>query len=149
MTHPFRDNVCLDCAVLAEGTNANTFKTTGAVSYVIGGRVYTKAATDNLAFSSGHTALAAKQTCAFFVWLDTSGNVTTTQSSIVPNSQGSGYAAGAWDWPNDSSKCCIGAIVISTNNSATFTPNSTDFAATDVVDTFHNVALSYGAPVQY
>ena len=54
-------NYSLGAAGLAEGTNANTFKTTNPVAYCIGGRSYYKAATDNLAFTSGHTALAAKQ----------------------------------------------------------------------------------------
>lgn len=149
MTVSFRDNVSLGAAGLAEGTNANTFKITNAIHYVIGGRAYYKAATDNLAFSNGHTALTAKQKCAFFVWLDSSGNVTTTQSSIVPNAQSNSYAAGAWDWPHSPTLCCIGAIVVDAQNAATFTPNSTDLGATDVVDTYVNAALDYGLPVAY
>lgn len=139
----------LGAAGLAEGTNANTFKTSNILHYCIGGRAYSKAATDNLAFSSGHTALAAKQKCAFFVWLDTSGNVTTTQSTIVNNSQSASYVAGAWEWPKSATKVCIGAVVVDAQNSATFTPNSTDLGATDVVDTYHNVADDYGVPITY
>lgn len=142
-------NYSLGSAGLAEGTNANTFKTSNILHYCIGGRAYVKAATDNLAFSSGHTALAAKQKCAFFVWLDAAGNVTTTQSSIVPNAQAQGYVPGAWEWPKQATRACIGAIIIDAQNAATFTANSTDFGATDVVDTFANVADDYGVPITY
>lgn len=142
-------NYSLGCAGLAEGTNANTFKTSNILHYVIGGRSYVKAATDNLAFSSGHTALAAKQMCAFYVWLDSSGNVTTTQSAIVNNRQSASYVAGAWEWPKQATRVCIGAMVIDAQNSATFTPNSVDLSATDVVDTYHNAADDYGVPITY
>lgn len=144
-----RENHAMGCAGLAEGTNANTFKTSNNLHYNINGRSYFKAATDNLAFSSGHTALAAKQTCAFFVWLDTSGNVTTTQSAIVSNSQAVGYQKGAWEWPQQDSKACIGAIIVDCQNAATFTPNSTDLGATDVVDTYANVSDDFGVAVTY
>lgn len=139
----------LGAAGLAEGTNANTFKTSNILHYAINGRAYVKAATDNLAFSAGHTALAAKETCAFFVMLDSSGNVTTQQSSIKPSSADQDYVAGAWEWPHVADKAVIGAIVIRTDNAATFTPNSTDLSATDVVDTFHNAADDYGVPITY
>jgi hypothetical protein len=149
-----RNSRALGCAGLAEGTNANTFKTSNILHYDINGRCYVKAATDNLAFSSGHTALAAKQICAFFVWLDASGNVTTTQSAIVANSQAAGYVKGAFEWPSEvadsaTQKVCVGAIVVDAQNAATFTPNSTDLGATDVVDTYHNVAGNYGVPITY
>lgn len=142
-------NYCLGSAGLAEGTNANTFQIANITHYCIGGRAYRKAVTDNIAFSAGHTALSTNQMCAFFVWLDTSGNVTTTQSTIKTASTGSGYVAGAWEWPKNSSKTCIGAIVVRTQNAATFTAGSTDLGATDVIDTFHNVADDYGVPITY
>ena len=75
--------------------------------------------------------------------------MSTTQSAIVNNAQAASYVPGAWEWPKNATKACIGAIVIDAQNAATFTPNSTDFAATDVVDTFHNVADDYGVPITY
>lgn len=147
MNNGIRENACLSAAGLAEGTNANTFKTTYAISYNIGGRTYYKAATDNLAFSAG-TALAAKQVCVFFVMIDSAGTVTTEQSTIYANATAaSGYKKVAFEWPNPATKACIGAIRVVTNNAATFTPTSTDLGATDVVDTFFDVALDYGNPV--
>lgn len=139
----------LGCAGLGEGTNANTFRTTNIVHYTIAGRSYVKAATDNLAFSAVGTALAAKQMCAFFVLIDAAGTVTTQQSTIVPSPDAQSYMAGCWEWPQVKDKAVLGAIVIRTNNSATFTANTTDFGATDVIDTFHNVADVLNTPVTY
>lgn len=145
-----RDSYSLGHPSLAEDdVNANKFEINKAVDYVINGRCYTKAATANLGFSNGHTALAAKQTCAFFVMLDTSGNVTTTQSAIVPSTAGTSYRPGAWEWPDESGKACIGAIVVRTDNAATFTPNTTDLGATDVVDTYVIPGPDYSLPIAY
>jgi hypothetical protein len=149
MTVSQRDNCSLGCAGLAEGTNANTFKTSNIVHYVINGRCYVKAATDNLAFSAGHTAQIAKQICAYFVLIDTAGTVTTQQSTIKSNSQAQGYLAGAWEWPHVANKAVLGAIVVDAQNAATFTAAATDLGAADVVDTYHNVADNYGTPVTY
>lgn len=144
-----RDSYALGHPSLAEDdVNANKFETNKAVDYVINGRCYTKAATANLGFSAG-TALAAKQTCAFFVMLDSAGNVTTTQSAIVPSSAGTSYRAGAWDWPDEANKACIGAIVIRTDNAATFTPGTTDLGAADVVDTYVIPGPDYSLPIAY
>lgn len=144
-----RDNMSLSCAGLLEGTNANTFKTTNPVDFQIGGRMFHKAATDNLPFSAGHTSLAAKQTCAFFVMLDTAGAVTTVQSAIAANSQAQGYIKGAWEWPGENAKVCIGAIVVDAQNAAVFVPNTTDLGATDVVDTYANAGPDQGVPIVY
>jgi hypothetical protein len=145
-----RDNMSLGCAGLLEGTGANTFKITNTVNVLIAGRSYQKPATDSLPFTAGHTSLAAKQTCAFFVHIDTALAVTTTQSAIVSNSQAQGYVKGAWEWPAEvAGKACIGAIVVDCQNAAVFVPNTTDLGATDVVDTYHNVAHDYGVPIGY
>ena len=72
----------LTAAGLAEGTNANTFKTTNTLTFTNNGVFKSKAATDNLAFSTG-TALAASQACLFAVWVSSGGTITTTQGPIV------------------------------------------------------------------
>ena len=138
----------LGAAGLAEGTNANTFKTSNALHYAINGRAKLKAATDNLAFSAGHTSLAAKQVCAFFVLLDASGNVTTQQSTIYPNNQSQDYVARAIEWPNPIDKAVIGAIVVDCRNAAVFVPNTTDLGAADVTEAYYDVADDYGVPIQ-
>jgi len=121
-------------AKLAEGTNANTFKTTtNVLFYTIKGVMYEKAAADNLTFSSGHTALAAYQQCIFGVLLDASGNVSTVQGPI--KNVGNDAEVLAWPRSNDDDKVLIGGIVVETGNT-TFTPGSTDLGAGSVTDTY-------------
>jgi len=143
-----RDSYSLGYATLAEGTNANTFKTTTACAYVINGQSYIKAATDNLAFSTG-TAQAVLTQAAYFVFVDTAGTVTTVQSSIQPISSVAGYVAGAWEIPHVADKACIGAIKVTLASAATFTPGSTDLSATNVTGTYFNFGDSYGTPITY
>lgn len=139
----YRDNFATTCGVVDEGTNANTFKTTQAVSYNIDGFGYYKAATDNLAFSGGHTALGNSQRCAFFVCLDSAGNVTTLQSTIVTPSP-SGDQRAAAEIPNPSGKVVIGALVVTTGAAATFTAGATDLSAAGVTFTKYNFVGDYG-----
>ena len=142
----FRDNLCLSAAGVAEGTNANTFKLTNAISYTIAGRAYFKAAnSDNLAFSAG-TALGASQVCAFFVLIDAAGTVTTEQSAIVTPSP-TGDVARALEIPNPTDKAVVGAIIVQTSSSGAFTPASTDLSAAGVTDTYVNFAGDYGKPI--
>jgi hypothetical protein len=74
--------VSLTSAGLAIGTNTGTFKTANTLTFTNNGVFKSKAATDNLAFSTS-TALAAGQSCLFALWIDASGAVTTTQGPIV------------------------------------------------------------------
>lgn len=149
-----RDNYSLGAAGLAEGTNANTFKTSNILHYQIAGRAYVKAATDNIAFAAGtfsaFVAQAAQKLCAYFFHIDSAGAVTVQQSAQVPNNQVAGYKAGAFEWPPEvEGLTCIGALVVDTRNAATFTAGATDLGAADVTDTFYNVALDYGRPISY
>jgi hypothetical protein len=120
----------LAAAGLAEGTNANTFKTVNTLAYTSNGVFKSKGATDNLAFSTG-TALAASQACLFAVWINAAGTVTTTQGPIVaagdPCPVPSQTTAGT---------TLVGLIKIVTSSSATFTPGSTDLGAAGVTDTY-------------
>lgn len=156
MTTTTRDSYCVTAPGIAEGTNANTFKTTYATTAVVDGRTVYKAATDNIAFAAftgtSLTALAAKQTCAFFHMLKASdGAISQIQSAIVPSSAGTSYAPGAWEWPAErEGYACIGATVIRTDGTATFTAGSTDLGASDVVDTHYDASTGvYGKPITY
>lgn len=143
------ENHSMGCAGLAIGTNAGSFKTLNACVFQIAGRSYIKAATDNLTFTAGHTNLANSQTCAFFVWVDSAGAITTTQSAIVPStSAATGYAKGAWGIPVDNTKALLGAIVISCSAAQTFTVGTT-VPGTANTATFINFADDLGAPIQY
>lgn len=133
-------SACFSYALVAEGTNPNTLKTTNAVNYAINGIMYTKAATDNIAFTAGHTALAAGETCLFAVCLDASGNFSTIQGEIVTTADLAGGLVGL-PWPTSvDGKVPVGFLRVQTNNAATFTPGSTDLGAADVVDTYLQAA---------
>jgi hypothetical protein len=121
----------LTAAGLAEGTNANTFKTTNTLAFTNNGVFKSKSATDNLTFSTGHTALAASQACLFAVWINASGTVSTTQGPIVaagdPCPVPSQVTAGT---------TLVGLIKVTTDSSTTFTPGSTDLGAAGVTDVY-------------
>lgn len=140
----FRDNYATTVAGVAEGTNANTFRIVNATNYSIAGLGYLKAATDNLAFTAGHTALGNSQRCAFFVCLDAAGNVTTIQGDIVTPSP-SGEVRRAAEIPNPTDRVVIGAILVTTGSSATFTPGSTDLSAAGVTGTYYQFIGDYAA----
>ena len=120
----------LTAAGLAEGTNANTFKTVNTLTFTNNGVFKSKGATDNLVFSAG-TALGNSQACLFGVWIDGSGTVTTTQGPIVaagdPCPVPSQTTAGV---------TLVGLIKVTTSSAATFTPGSTDLSASGITDVF-------------
>lgn len=106
-------------AGLAIGTNAGTFKTTNTLTYTSNGLFKSKGATDNLAFTAGHTALGNSQACLFGVWINASGTVSTSQGPIVaagdpcpvPSAPGANLTF-------------VGYIKVSTSSSQTFTPGT-------------------------
>lgn len=147
-----RDNMSLGAAQIAEGTAANTWKTTKAVDYVIGGRAFSKAATDSIAFAAhpgtAFVALAASQACAFFVMINAAGTVTLIQSKIVPNTTSPNYVATAFEPPGDlDGFACLGAIIVKTNASGAFTATATDLSAANVAATYVDFAVDYGKPI--
>lgn len=126
-------------AGLAEGTNSATFKTTATLAFTSNGVFKSKNATDNLTFSSGHTALAQNQACLFGVWIDGSGNVTTTQGPIVAAGDPCPVpAAGA------AGTTLVGLIKVTTG-ATTFTPGTTDLGAANVTDAYYDCSLMPGA----
>jgi hypothetical protein len=120
----------LTAAGLAEGTNANTFKTVNTLTFTNNGVFKSKAATDNLVFSAG-TALGNSQACLFGVWIDGSGTVTTTQGPIVA-------AGDPCPVPSQTTAnvTLVGLIKVTTSSAATFTPGSTDLSASGITDVF-------------
>lgn len=72
-------SITLGCAVLAEGTNAATIKTTAAVDFMINQLTYTKAATDNIAVTAC-AVQADLTTCMYLISIDSAGTVTTTKA---------------------------------------------------------------------
>jgi hypothetical protein len=116
----------LSAAGLAEGTNANTFKTANTLTFTNNGVFKSKAATDNLTFSTG-TALAASQACLFAVWISSGGTVTTTQGPIVAAGDPCPVPTAA-----ASNLTLVGLIKVTTSSAVTFTPGSTDLSASGI-----------------
>lgn len=132
--------VSLSAAGLAEGTNANTFKTTNTLTYTNNGVFKSKAATDNLPFSSGHTSLGNSQACLFGVWADGSGNITTSQGMIVA----AGDPCPVPGAPA-ANVTLVGLIKVTTSSSATFVPNTTDLGAAGVTDAYYDCMVMPGS----
>ena len=120
----------LTAAGLAEGTNANTFKTANTLTFTNNGVFKSKSATDNLAFSTG-TALAASQACLFAVWISSGGTVTTTQGPIVAAGDPCPVPTAA-----AANLTLVGLIKVTTSSAVTFTPGSTDLSATGITAAF-------------
>lgn len=131
--------VSLTAAGVAEGTNANTFKTTNTLTFTNNGVFKSKAATDNLTFSTG-TALAASQACLFAVWINTSGTVTTTQGPIVAAGDPCPVPAQA-----TANTTLVGLIKVTTSSSGTFTPGSTDLSASGVTGAYYDCMVMPGS----
>lgn len=123
----------LTAAGLAEGTNAATFKTVNTLTFTSNGVFKSKGATDNLTFSSGHTALAASQSCLFGVWINASGTVSTSQGPIVANGDPCPVPGAP-----ATNLTLVGLIKVATDASTTFTPGTTDLGASGVTDTYYD-----------
>ena len=129
----------LGSAVLAEGTNANTFKTTAIVHYSIAGDMYTKAATDNIAFATAGDAFVAQAdltSCLYRVLINAAGTVVVRQGTAILT------ASIGPDTPlvppaGKASHITLGFIRVD-NSGGTFTPASTDLGAATVTDTYWN-----------
>lgn len=154
MTATARDNTSLGNAGLAEGTNANTYKTSNIVHYRVNGLGYTKAATDNVAFAARSgttfTALGNSKVSCFFVLADTSGNLVMRQSAVRDAATAQTYVPGAFEWPaEEDGYAVLGAIKVVTSASGTFTATSTDLSASGVTGTYFNAINDYGVPITY
>ena len=116
----------LTAAGVAEGTNANTFKTTNTLTYTNNGVFKSKAATDNLAFTAA-TALGNSQACLFAVWITSGGTISTTQGPIVA-------AGDPCPVPGQvtAGTTLVGLIKVTTSSAATFTAGSTDLSASGI-----------------
>lgn len=130
----------LTAAGLAEGTNANTYKTTNTLAYTINGVFKSKSATDNVAFTSGIGTVPPSSAALYAVWIDTSGNLSNTRGPVVD-------AADPCPVPTQTTAnvALVGLIKVVTSSAATFTPGSTDLSATGVTDTFFDCSVMPGA----
>lgn len=128
------NNRCLTDAGSANGTPASSTATTATVTYTIDGVFYSKGDTASIAFSSGHSTLAAGYACIFLFQLDSSGNFTSVQGPVVASSI-------TPQMPRPTSgQCPVFAIKIVTSGSATFVPGTTLMTATNVAETYYDLS---------
>lgn len=150
--------IALNSGALAEGTNANTIKTTVAIAYTIDGQFYSKAITDNIAISytgaavyqaaaggvqnvnGGFTGGVNGSTRLYLLCLDAAGAVSIVPGAIVDSAE---LAAGrvALQFPDAPNGVCpFGALRVALTAGTAFTPGATDLSASGVTDTFYNLA---------
>ncbi len=129
----------LSSGAIAVGTTTGTFKTAAAVTYTSNGIFKSKAITDNLTFSAGHAAVTASKACLFGLWLDGSGNVTTSQGPIVA----AGDPCPVPTAPANN-LTLFGLIKVTTDASTTFTPGTTGLGASGVTAVYTNCSLMPG-----
>ena len=132
--------VSLTAAGVAEGTNANTWKTTNTLTYTSNGVFKSKNATDNVAFTSGIGTVPPSSAALYACWIDGSGNFSNTRGPVVE--------AGApcpVPSPSAANVTLVGLIKITTNGSTTFTPGSTDLSDGGVTDVYYDCSLMPGS----
>ena len=125
-------------AVPGTGCVATDLVINNKVDYVIDGVFNQLAPSNNVAFSSGHTALAVNQECFFALWVSANNAISTTQGKIVNTAD---LATGKVVVPFPemiANAALIGLVKIKTQGAATFTPNSTAMNATNVINNILN-----------
>jgi hypothetical protein len=130
----------LTSAALAEGTNANTYKTTATLTYTINGVFYSKNATDNIAMTSTAGTVPPSSAALYAVWIDSAGTLSNTRGPVVA-------AADPCPVPTQATAntALVGLIKVVTDASTTFTPGSTDLGAGGVTDTYYNCSVMPGS----
>lgn len=142
----------LASGALATATVTSGVKTTVAVPFAIGGKLYSKAITDNIALAcepgsgvaqtpDAFTTLPAGKTCTFALLLDSAGAVTAAQGDFVDNGS---VAPISTSFP--SNKAIFGALkVVNTTNP--FVPATTLLGAAGVTATYVNLAQHPGVSI--
>ncbi len=116
------------CAGLAEGTNANTIKITNAFHFEIGGNLFYKAVTDNIAMTAC-AQQAVGTTCYYTVSIGSTGAVAVKKGTATKLAE-----------PGDN-RNIIGVIKVVTDATHTFTSGTTDLSAAGVTATYANLGF--------
>lgn len=130
----------LTAAGLAEGTNANTYKTVNTLTYTSDGVLKSKAGTDNIAMTSGIGTVPPSSAALYAVWIDGSGNFSNSRGPVVVT----GDPCPVPTAPANN-LTLVGLIKVTTNSSTTFTPGSTDLGNAGVTDTYYDCSVMPGA----
>ena len=135
-------------AGLGIGGTASKARTNNNVNFFVDGRFDTLvAADDNITFSSGHTALAAGETCFFAVWIVEGNTISTTQGEIVATADVTNGKKNVPFPAKQADKALLGLIQVATVGAATFTPGTTNLSATNVFDAYTDCAVMPTVPV--
>ena len=132
--------VSLTSAGLAEGTNANTYKTTNTLTFTINGVFKSKAGTDNVAMTSGIGTVPPSSAALYAVWIDTDGTFSNTRGPVVTSGDPCPVPT-----QTTANVALVGLIKVVTDESTTFTPGSTDLGNAGVTDTYFNCSVMPGA----
>lgn len=149
--------MALNSGALAEGTASATIQIAAEIKYILDGRFYTKAITDDIAISytgpdvyvaptgvgslnGGFTGGVGGSTRIYGIFLNAAGDVSILPGPIVNTAD---LAAGraALQFPTTPANVCpIGAMRIALTANTTYVPGTTDLSAAGVTDTFYNLA---------
>lgn len=135
--------------IVATATVTSQVKTTNTVDFVIGGRLFNKAATDNFWTLSG-AVVAVSSFQKYLLCVDDAGVATAVECTpSTVNAAGVTFgniAAAAKANPQNpwaplitvlaASRCIFGVLNVATNASTTFTPGTTLLGAAGITSTF-------------
>ena len=129
---------CLTDAAAANGDPASsTSIVTNPVVYTIDGVFYSVASTASIAFSSGHAAQPVLTQCYYLFQIDSAGNWSSVQGPILSTS-----SPETLQMPRPTAGCCpIFAVKVSLASTATFTPGTTLFTASNVTETYYDLSI--------
>jgi hypothetical protein len=140
-------NVTFSRAVLGIGANTARINVAANVVFSIDGKLYSLTAVDNQAFSSGHTALGAKETCVFGVWVDSANVVTTNQGKIVSTDDVTNGKVAVPMPDKLADKALLGLVQVASLVGASFTPGTTALSASNVYDSYINCTVMPSKPL--
>lgn len=125
-------NKCMGAPVLATATTTDLIKTTNAVNFTIGGRIFTKAATDNIPWTTTQTyaTQGASETRFYTISVDASGVI-----QIVQGDAGAGFPNRVAD------TALLGYLKVVTDSTHTFVPDTTLLGAAGITATFRDYAF--------
>lgn len=137
----------LNSGAIGTGTTTSTVKTTAAVSYIINGLFYSKAATDNIALpapsvAGAYTAgpfqsIPAGMKALFALCLNAAGTFSFVQSALVDGNDPAPVVA------VDSDKVVVGVFTVRATT-AQFVPGTTALGTGNTV-TYYNTARMPGS----
>lgn len=132
--------------------NYNAFQTQNNVQFAIDGVFGTLAPTDNLRFSAGHPTITGCNELFYGVWVNNTNVISTTAGPLADPAQlagAGGFARNVMQFPAlVGNNALIGLIKVKVGTGATFTPNTTNFNATNITTTFYDTSTMPSIPQQ-